>query len=248
MRVLGLDVGDRRVGLSLSDPSGFIASGLGFIDRQKVPDVYAEIEKICRQQEVGQIVVGMPRNMNGTFGPASEKIKLFVQNLQARYTVAVDTWDERLSTVAAHRLLIEGDVSRKKRVGKVDQAAATFILQGYLDAQKQKDEQTVFQKGGKTMADNEFVDEELVTLTDDEGNEHLFAILDVIEVGSREYAILVPTEQGDEEDEEEAVILRLDKDAQGEEVLVDIEDDEEWSRVAEAWEQLIEDEDEPEDE
>lgn len=88
------------------------------------------------------------------------------------------------------------------------------------------------------------LEDEIITLTDEDGQEHQFAILDVIEVDNKEYAILIPTDESEEESEDEAVILRLETDETGEEVLVDIEDDEEWQRVAQAWEELVEEEDE----
>jgi putative Holliday junction resolvase len=92
------------------------------------------------------------------------------------------------------------------------------------------------------------LEDEVITLTDEDGQEHQFAILDVIEVDSKEYAILIPTDEAEEDSEDEAVILRLETDETGEEVLVDIEDDEEWQRVAQAWEELVEVEDEEDEE
>lgn len=132
-RVLGIDHGDVRIGIALSDPTAFLASSLCVIDSTN-----AGIDRIIAlvaEHEVEKIVVGLPRNMNGSYGPATDKVRAFVKKLKTKTTVPVFEWDERLSTVSAHHALREAGLNGKKRKGVVDKVAAQIILQNYLDAQ-----------------------------------------------------------------------------------------------------------------
>lgn len=134
-RVLGLDYGEKRVGVALSDPTRFLASPHTMIERSSDAEVIQRITAICAQQQVDLIVIGLPLNMNGTRGPAVEKALAFKEQLHAALPeMAMATWDERLSTVSAQRVLIDAGKTRQKRKGLVDQIAAQFILQNYLDA------------------------------------------------------------------------------------------------------------------
>lgn len=137
MRWMGLDLGDRRIGIALSDPLELTAQAFMVLERKMSPIRDLEfIEQLIREKEVGGIVLGLPKNMNGTEGPMAEKARLFGQDLEERCDIRVIFWDERLSTASAQRVLIEADLSRRKRKGKVDQVAAAIILQNYLDSQK----------------------------------------------------------------------------------------------------------------
>ena len=133
MRQMGIDYGDVRVGIALSDLLGITAQSYAVIDRNKTPDVLEALATIIREQEVTEIVVGLPVNMNGTLGERAQKTALFVDALEERFGLPVATMDERLSTVSAHRLLSQGDVSSKKRKHVVDKLAAALILQAYMD-------------------------------------------------------------------------------------------------------------------
>ena len=133
-RVLGLDIGERRIGVSISDALGITAQGLETIQRSELENDINRIAEIANKWKVGKIVVGLPKNMNGTLGPQAEKIKEFIQCLKQKVAIEVVFWDERLTTVAAERTLLEGNVSRKKRKGVIDKVAANMILQGYLDS------------------------------------------------------------------------------------------------------------------
>lgn len=135
-RILGLDLGERRIGVAVSDLLGWTAQGLTTIDRQKNPDWMSELDGVIKNYEVSSIVVGLPKNMNGSIGPRGEACKQIAEELKSRYHLPVILWDERLSTSAVEKTLISADVSRKKRKKVVDQAAATWILQGYLDAKR----------------------------------------------------------------------------------------------------------------
>lgn len=133
MRILGLDIGDKRIGIAVSDALGLTAQGLKTLERSGTAEDFNHIAGLVKEWEIGRFVAGLPRNMNGTYGPQAEKVKEFMEQVTALVPLEVIYWDERLTTVAAQRALLEGDRSRKKRKQVVDKIAAVFILQGYLD-------------------------------------------------------------------------------------------------------------------
>ncbi|MBU5590935.1 Holliday junction resolvase RuvX [Clostridium sp. MSJ-4] len=133
MRILGLDVGDKTIGVAVSDPLGFTAQGITTIRRKNKNVDIEEIRVICKEYEVETIVVGLPKNMNGTIGPQGEKILGFSKQIGKALNIPIEMWDERLTTIAAERAMLEADLSRAKRKKIVDKVAATYILQGYLD-------------------------------------------------------------------------------------------------------------------
>lgn len=137
MRIMGLDVGSKTVGVSVSDAFGWTAQGLKTIQINEDKGEYGfeEIGTLIKENEVSKVVVGLPKNMNGTIGPRGEASQFFADELNKRFGVPVVLWDERLTTVAAERVLLEADVSRKKRKKVIDKMAASMILQGYLDSQ-----------------------------------------------------------------------------------------------------------------
>lgn len=136
MRIMGLDYGSVTVGVAISDALLLTAQGIEVI-RRKQPDklrqTLARITELVREYEVEKIILGYPKNMNNTVGERAEKSEEFAQMLRKRTGLEVILWDERLTTVAAHQALIEGDVRRENRAKVVDKVAAVFILQGYLD-------------------------------------------------------------------------------------------------------------------
>lgn len=138
MRLMGLDYGDRRIGVAVSDAFGWTAQGLGIVEKRRDNGEVEAIEKLVKEHEVSEIVVGLPKNMNGTIGPRGEICIAFAQQLEQKLNVPVHLWDERLTTVAAERTLLEADVSRKKRKLVVDKMAATLILQNYLDSKTKR--------------------------------------------------------------------------------------------------------------
>lgn len=137
MRTMGLDVGSKTVGIALSDELGWTAQGLKTLKINEEENVFGfdELGEIIKEYEVGKVVVGLPKNMNGTIGPRGEASQFFARELEERYGVPVILWDERLTTVAAERVLLEADMSRKKRKKVIDKMAAMMILQGYLNSQ-----------------------------------------------------------------------------------------------------------------
>jgi putative Holliday junction resolvase len=133
-RVLGIDYGDVRIGIAVSDAMGWTAQGVETIKRQSEDQDLARIGELIREYDVETVVLGFPKNMNGTIGPRGELSQQFAETLKAKFGLPVVLWDERLSTMAAERMLISADVSRKKRKQVVDKMAASIILQNYLDS------------------------------------------------------------------------------------------------------------------
>jgi len=138
MKIMGLDYGDRRIGVAVSDSLGWTAQGLETIERRKEGSEFERIAELVKQHEVEEIVVGLPKNMNGTIGPRGEICMTFAEDLRAKLNLPVHLWDERLTTVSAQRTLLDADVSRKKRKDVVDKMAASLILQNYLDSKSIK--------------------------------------------------------------------------------------------------------------
>ncbi|RNC29315.1 MAG: putative pre-16S rRNA nuclease [Candidatus Dichloromethanomonas elyunquensis] len=132
MRIMGLDLGEKTVGVAMSDPLKITAQPIVVIKRSG--QEMEELNRLVREYEVEEIVLGYPRNMNGTLGERARLSEEFSQNLQKRFSLPVKLWDERLSTVGAERVLLEADLSRAKRKKVIDKMAAVFILQGYLDS------------------------------------------------------------------------------------------------------------------
>jgi putative Holliday junction resolvase len=135
IRIAGLDVGDKTIGVALSDELGWTAQGLEVIRRKGWDHDMTRLAEIMRQYGVERWVVGLPRNMNGTDSPRTAITRDFMQILSERLGLPVESWDERMTTMVAEKVLIQADVSRAKRKLVIDKVAAAVILQGYLDAQ-----------------------------------------------------------------------------------------------------------------
>jgi putative Holliday junction resolvase len=136
MRALGLDVGTKTVGLALSDELGWTAQPLFTVRRTRIRDDVQAVLKAVDEHQVSELVVGLPLNMDGSEGPRAAASRAFALALEQAGAPPISFWDERLSTVAVERVLIEADVSRAKRKQVVDQLAAAYILQGWLDAKR----------------------------------------------------------------------------------------------------------------
>jgi len=131
---MGLDPGSKRVGVALSDDLGMTASGLTTLTWGKKEELLTAIQDLITKYKVQKVVVGLPRRMNGSLGPEAEAALSLAEALRIRDDLVVLTWDERFSTAAAERVLLEADLSRKKRKKVRDKVAAAYILQGYLDS------------------------------------------------------------------------------------------------------------------
>jgi putative Holliday junction resolvase len=137
-RLVGLDVGDATIGVAVADELGLTAQGIGVVRRSSLASDMRHLEELLASYEPDRFVVGLPLNMNGTVGPQARKVQAFADALARHFGVEVDTWDERLSTAAVTRTLVEADLSRARRRQVVDKLAAVFILQGYMDSRRSR--------------------------------------------------------------------------------------------------------------
>ena len=136
MRILGLDVGDRRIGVAVSDELALFAQGLFVLERRSLAADTAALREVMSEYDVTRIVVGMPRNMNGSYGPQADKTTAFIDRLGQACNLPCIAWDERLTTQQAERVLIAANQRRSKRKAVRDKLAAQLILQSYLDHQR----------------------------------------------------------------------------------------------------------------
>ena len=134
MRILAIDHGTKRMGIAISDELKTIAQPVEFIPAEPFADFLSRLKVLLRDNEVDLILVGMPRNMDGSYGPAAHKVQDFVAALKGAVTAPIKTWDERLTSVQANRFLIEAGVRRDRRKERVDKTAAAILLQSYLDS------------------------------------------------------------------------------------------------------------------
>ena len=134
MRILALDHGTKRIGVAISDELGMIAQPLEFVPAEPFEKFLARLNEIIQTKQVGSLLVGMPRNMDGSYGPAATKVQEFVAMLKQTITIPIKLWDERLTSTQANRYLIQANVRREQRKEKVDKTAAAILLQSYLDS------------------------------------------------------------------------------------------------------------------
>jgi putative Holliday junction resolvase len=134
MRILALDHGTKRIGIALSDELKMIATPLEYVLTEPIAEFFVRLKEIIREKEVELILIGMPRNMDGSYGPAALKVQEFIAVLKDKVAVPIQTWDERLTSAQAQRFLIQGGVRRQDRKQKVDKTAAAILLQSYLDS------------------------------------------------------------------------------------------------------------------
>lgn len=136
MRIMGLDFGTKRIGIAISDELMITAQGINSLQRKILKSDLEEISKLAQGNNVEEIIVGLPLNMDGTYSAKTKEVVEFVEELTKTVSVPIKTWDERLTTMQAERVLLEADVSRAKRKKVTDKLAAQIILQSYLDAKK----------------------------------------------------------------------------------------------------------------
>ena len=133
MRILGIDHGTKRMGLAVSDELGMLAHPLEFVPAEPFAAFLTRLKEVIREKEIELIIVGLPRNMDGSYGPAALKVRDFVAALSVAVAPPIKTWDERLTSAQANKILIQGKVRRDKRKEKVDKMAAAILLQSYLE-------------------------------------------------------------------------------------------------------------------
>ena len=143
-RIIGLDVGEKRIGVALSDELAIAAHPFTVVVRDGLEKDLRKIEEIVQEYSAAGIVVGLPLNMNGTIGESAKRVLSFADSLKKKLPVSVETWDERLTTVSSEKVLLEADLSRQKRKKVIDKVAAALLLQCYLDNRRREsgDEKT----------------------------------------------------------------------------------------------------------
>lgn len=135
MRTLGLDIGSKRIGLAQSDALGITAQGLFTLERDTDENVFIRLRELVRTNDISEIVVGLPLNMNGSSGPQAKAAVAFADKLKESLNIPIKLWDERMTTMEVERIMIQADTSRAKRKKKIDKLAAQVMLQSYLSAQ-----------------------------------------------------------------------------------------------------------------
>lgn len=137
MRIMGLDVGEKRIGVAISDPFGWTAARM-FVLEVDGQDAVRRLGELIREEDIEKVVIGLPRNMNGTDSEQTRKVREFAKALESMISIPMEMWDERLSTVAATKSLLEADLTRARRKKVVDGVAASLILQSYLDSRRSR--------------------------------------------------------------------------------------------------------------
>ncbi len=229
-RVLGLDVGDRRIGVALSDEGWLIASPLTVIQSVGWGPDSREILRLMEEHGAELIVCGLPRNMDGSEGFQAEKVRRFMQVLTDQ-GVPVQWMDERLTTVSAQRALIEGGVRREDRKKSVDKVAAAVILQAWLDNEQNAKETETMANDEEILRPNQEPEDEevpdIVELTDEDGNTTNFEYITTIDHEGALYIAMMPIEDEENADDEDGyvVFMKIEQDEQGEDYYVSIDDD-----------------------
>lgn len=228
-RVICLDVGEKRIGVAVSDDMGWTAQGVETIHTRGPEKDRERVCELLRQFDTDVIVSGLPKNLDGSEGFQAQRVKDFVAPLEAMgYRIIFQ--DERLTTMSAHRTLLEADVSRAKRKQVVDKLAATYILQNFLDSgglkrllepevKKVKLSEVYRPMDGYMEKDN------IVELVDDEGNAVEFEHIMTVEHDKRSFVLLVPITEMEDVEEDEMIILEISTDAEGNDVYVGVEDE-----------------------
>jgi putative Holliday junction resolvase len=223
-RLIALDVGDKRIGVDVSDALHITAQPLGKIERAGFTRDVSRIAELCEKYQTNHILLGLPRNMDGTLGVQAKKVQTFAEQLQ-KAGFRIQYWDERMTTVSAERLLIQAGTRREKRKKVVDQIAAALILQGYLDANQEAERvRAVKNESEGNSMENER--DNVVELIDDQGNPAFFEHLMTLEYEKRVYVILTPKDTESADEEGMAVIMRISKDDNGDDCYIVEEDDE----------------------
>ena len=251
MRTICLDIGEKRIGVAVSDLLDLTAQGVETIWVKGLEKDCARIEELCRQYETTHILSGLPLNMDGSEGFQAERSRAFGHYLADR-GLDIRYQDERLSTRQARSVLLEADVRRSKRKAYIDQLAATYILQGFMDAGgwREEEHKKTELKGVWHMSENmnhelDMEREDIVELVDEDGQAVRFEHLMTLEHNGKPYICLVPVDPMEDVEEDELVILRIETDADGNDVYATIEDDAELDEVFEKYLEIAEaDEDE----
>ena len=251
-RILGLDIGDRRIGLALSDETELIASPHSVYQRIGWGPDSLYFLTLAQELNVAYIVAGLPLNMDGSMGPQAQKARDFCVQLEQK-GLKVEYIDERLTTKSAEMALIEGGMRRQDRKDTVDKVAAALILQSYLDMKRrpkpQQHQEETDMDENKDLTP-EFEEEEefdnIVELTDEDGVTTAFEYQATIELDGAEYVVLMAPEE-DEDDEEGSVVIMKIEEQDGEDVYVSVDDDDVAQKVFDLFLEYLDEEEEGEE-
>jgi putative Holliday junction resolvase len=242
-RLIGLDYGESKVGVAVSDPLGLTAQGLETLYDAGWRDLIKRVSRISDEYETNEIVLGLPYTMNGTVGPQAQAVMEFGERLEAE-GFCVHYWDERLSTAVVRRVLIEGGIRRDKRKKVIDKLAAVTILQNYLDANSASDIHTEPGTAVNEITGGADMDmDNIVELVDEDGQSVEFEHLQTIEYRGQPYVLLTAVEPSDDLGEDEVLILRIETDESGEEMYSSVDDEEIEEAVFQIYVDMVEDED-----
>lgn len=258
-RILCLDVGDKRIGLAVSDPLGMFATPHSVLERVGWGPDIRRIRAVMEEKGCDRVLCGLPRNMDGSEGFQSQKVMEFACQLEIN-GIPVTFCDERLSTVEAENALLESGMRREGRKTHVDMVAAAVILQRYLD--KRSNERAALQRAEKEepmtddlnrkdeeLQDNGEEENQIIELTDEDGQTSQFEYLTTIDHEGKLYVVLMLLdENGEETDDEdgEVIILEIQKDENDEDIYVSVDDDSISDAVFEKFMKMVEEQDEDE--
>ena len=245
MRTLCLDVGEKRIGVAVSDPLDLTAQGVETLWTQGHERDAARVLELCRRYGTNRVLCGLPKNMDGSEGFQAQRVRAFAERL-AENGLRIRFEDERLTTKLATSVLIQGDVRRERRKDVVDKLAATYILQSFLDKGGWRDEaHKIYLRGVYHMSENnnhelDMEREDIVQLVDEDGNEVEFEHLMTLEHNGNAYICLVPVEPMEDVAEDELVILRIETDDEGNDVYATVDDEAELDAVFEKYLEIAE--------
>lgn len=240
-RIVALDVGDVRIGIAVSDPTRTIAQPVETYTRIGWGPDCRYIRALCDRYETDELLLGLPLNMDGSAGFQSEKVRAFAEKLEQQ-GLNLHWQDERMTTVTADDVLIQGGVRREDRKKYVDKIAATVILEEWLADQSRREGKNMENENLNNNEEMMDEDEEIITLQDEDGNDVNFAHRMTVEVDGNYYVVLDAIEDGDEAMEGESIILRIEQDDNEEDYYVTIEDEDELDRVVERITEILDEE------
>ena len=249
VRVICLDVGEKRIGVAVSDLLDLTAQGVETIWTQSHEKDAARVQELCRQYGTDRVLCGLPRNMDGSEGFQAQRVRRFAGMLSA-LGLNVRFQDERMTTKLARDVLLQADMRREKRKEVVDKLAATFILQSFLDAGgwREAEQPKRYLRGVYYMSENnhelDMEREDIVELVDEDGQPVRFEHLMTLEHEGGVYICMVPVDPMEDVEEDELVIMRIETDDQGNDYYTTIEDEAELNAVFEKYLEIAEADDE----
>ena len=246
VRVLCLDIGEKRIGVAVTDALDLTAQGVETIWCKGIERDISRVLELCRQYETDRVLCGLPRNMDGSEGFQAQRIRDYARHLTDS-GLNVRFQDERLTTKLARDVLIQADVRRERRKEVIDKLAATYILQSFLDAGgwREPPEHKILLGGVYHMSENmdhelDMEQDNIVELVDEDGNDVRFEHLMTLEHESRAYICLAPAEPMEDVEEDELVIMRIETDEDGNDFYTTIDSEDELNAVFEKYLEIAE--------